>query len=141
MTELEAKISCLRLAYEKLTGFSLAHRGVIDPRQNFWFQFIKAGFTVQDLELVILHIKNQIRLGERRLGALRFSNLIEDPLRFQEELGLAKAQQRNQKPPPSALDRVKALRERPVSQTTPADHRANCVSISEVIEAMRKAAQ
>jgi len=104
-------------------------------RERAWHVYVQSGFTEHDLLLVINHLKREIREKRRFPGALRFSNLIERPELFEEELGLARALAR--RPKETALDRVKALRERPVER--PVTHTAQ--PISHYIEQLRQAAQ
>jgi hypothetical protein len=101
-TEIEARIKQYHETYCLLSGQKV-RMGVKDyPRERFWYEFLKNGFTLGDLSLVITHLKGEIYRGKRNEGALRFSNLIQEPHRFEEELALAKAQIRNAKPHASA---------------------------------------
>lgn len=104
MTDTETQINALMKRYNELTGFNLQHRGICNPRGPAWQRFMGAGLTIQDLETVIVWLKGQIRVGERRIGCLRFHNLIEDHHLFEEELGMAKAEKRNVKPAPTPKD-------------------------------------
>ena len=134
----EAEISRCSLAYQKLSGLKLDHRGVFDHRSRSWFEWLQAGYTVHDLETVILHLKRGIRDGKRNPGCLRFSNLIERPDLFGEELELAKAEIRNRKPEPSP----KAQVQQQWSPTVAEPVRDNARHVSEFlkgIEAMRAA--
>lgn len=106
-------------------------------RERAWHEFHKAGFTAEDLRLVIRHLKKKIKDKERNPGALKFSNLIERPEAFEEELGLAKAEQRNAKPAPTPKERVvQAFR----PAAAPAAPSQTAKPIAEYIEALRKSA-
>lgn len=135
-SDIQTQISLLGTCYTKLTGFQLRHSGACNPRERFWFEWIKAGFTISDLETVILWLKGRIRSGVRRPECLKFHNLIEDPFRFEEELQLAKAEKRNAKPAPSPHEKVvSAFRAcDPVPPITDAKH------VSELIQNLRAAA-
>ena len=66
-------------------------------RAHQWFDWCQHGFTEDDLRLVVTYVKQGIRDGRRHAGALKFVNLIADPLRFEEDLHEAKAMQRKTK--------------------------------------------
>ena len=58
---------------------------------EFWIAFRTPPFSVADLKLVIRHIQTGIKDGKRNSGALKFSNLIGNPERFEEDLAEAMA--------------------------------------------------
>lgn len=132
----QSQIDAYAAAYCRLTGFALSHRGVFDHRTRAWYEFIRAGHSLDDLELVIRWIQRGIRLGTRRTGALRFSTLIERPDLFGEEVQLAKAEKRNVKPSPSPREKMVAtFRARdPEPEPTDAKH------VSELIANLKRAA-
>lgn len=104
--DIQPQIDFLQTTWNKLSGQNLTHRGVINPRGEAWFRFIKAGFGVNDLEFLLIWLKRQIREEKRLPGALRFSTLIGDTFKFEEELSLARAESRNLKPAPTPKERV-----------------------------------
>lgn len=112
MKTTEKQIESLHATYCRLTGFQLSRaRGLFDYRQRAWCDFLSAGFTEDDLALVITWLQRKIKAGERNIGAIRFSNLIEALPRFEEELGMARAEVRNTHPAPTAKERaVQAFR-------------------------------
>lgn len=65
-----------------------------------WDSWLGRGYTLSDLRLVVEHIQRGIKTGKRNEGALRFRRLIEDMGNFDEELAMARAETRNQRPPP-----------------------------------------
>lgn len=132
----QSQIDAYAAAYCRLTGFALSHRGVFDHRTRAWYEFIRAGHSLEDLELVVRWIQRGIREGKRQPGALRFSNLVERPDLFGEEVQLAKAEKRNAKPAPSPRDKaVAAFRAcDPVPPATDAKH------VSQLINQLRAAA-
>jgi len=137
----KSKIECLALCYKKITGIDLKHMGIIDHRERSWFEFLRAGFTVQDLETVLLWLKKGIREDKRQIGCLRFSNLVERLDRFGEELAMAKAENRNARPAPTPKERVLA-QARPVAvDVPPAGYTNTAKPISYWIEQMREAAK
>jgi hypothetical protein len=68
--------------YCQLTGQAL--RLGFD-RERQWYEWLRAGFTLEDLRRVILYLQREIREGRRNVGALKLSNLLQ-PDRFEEDL-------------------------------------------------------
>lgn len=54
-------------------------------RERQWYEWLRAGFTLEDLRRVILYLQREIREGRRNVGALKLSNLLQ-PDRFEEDL-------------------------------------------------------
>lgn len=132
-------ITQLGACYTRLTGMPLTHRGVVNPREFAWHQWIKAGFVEADLVDVVTWLKTRIKAGVRHPECLKFSNLIADPYRFEEELALAKAERRNAKPVRDARERVLAQARPVVSE--PVRITSTAKPIAEYIRALREAAQ
>ena len=78
------QISALHQLYCQLTGQSL--RLGFD-RERQWYEWLRAGFTPQDLRRVIGYLQREIREGRRNVGALKLSNLLQ-PDRFEEDLNI-----------------------------------------------------
>lgn len=74
-------------------------------RQRELEALIARGVTLEDFKLVLRWLNLKIAKGERNLGALRWSNLVWDAGRFEEELAMAKAEQRNRPASPSVKDK------------------------------------
>lgn len=70
-------------------------------REFAWTEFITRGFTITDLQDVIRDIRRAIGRGERRPEALKFSNLIQDVDRFEEQLAMLRSRQRAARPAPA----------------------------------------
>ena len=87
--------------FQRLTGAPL----MLDAgRVRSWMEFLKhrkPPFTIGDLITVVMHLKDQIRIGKRFPGCLKFSNLILRPDLFEEELGMITARSRPAKPVPA----------------------------------------
>lgn len=115
--EMQARCNVLDTAYQKLSGARFRGRGVITGREEAWVRFCNAGFTLNDLERVIVWLKGRIRIGKRDIGALRFSTLIGELSRFQEELSLCDADSRKRVPTPR--DRVLAQARPVIGAGTP----------------------
>ena len=63
-------------------------------REGIWFEFIRRGFTGEDLQLVLRALRAAIARGDRNPGALKFSNLVGQPDYFEEDLALIRAHAR-----------------------------------------------
>jgi hypothetical protein len=91
-------------------------------REHEWFQFVKRGFTVADLALVIKSIQKGIKERKRNPGALRFSNLVVAVDLFEEELALAQSEASvHAKTPPVDRGRAAVLQATGRSATAPID--------------------
>jgi hypothetical protein len=67
-------------------------------RERVWFDWVKAGFSADDLRIVVRGIRNGIKEGKRNHGALKFSNLIGMADHFEEDLALFKSAARASRP-------------------------------------------
>lgn len=84
MTTTESEIAALHEAYCKLTGQEgLPLRF---DRQRWWYDWCRCGFTLDDLKLVVRYLKKGIADRRRNQGALKFSNLIVQADKFEEDL-------------------------------------------------------
>lgn len=94
---MDAKIAELHDAYCQATGFNLPLRF---DRQRVWFEFEKAGFTAEDLRLVVRWIRRQIERGASGYvnGSLRFTTLVIRLDEFEEKLHLARHELRPARP-------------------------------------------
>ncbi len=77
-------ITAAHQLYCQLTGQSL--RLGFD-RERQWYEWLRAGFTLQDLRRVVAYLQGEIREGRRNVGALKLSNLLQ-PDRFEEDLNI-----------------------------------------------------
>ena len=112
------EINRLDLAYQKMTGHHFRASGVITGREQAWATFLRAGYTVHDLEETILWIKRGILAKKRFEGALKFRTLISNLDTWEDECATAKAEKRNAKPQSSPRDRaVGMLRPKAVEST------------------------
>lgn len=84
------QIKQLHRLYCERTGFEI---GLNFVRERQWYEWLQwrpgKPFDAQDLARVIGFIRQGIHKGERNEGALKFTNLIGNPDRFEEDLGLA----------------------------------------------------
>jgi len=72
-------------------------------RERMWCEFLRAGFTLQDLRAVVTYLQREIRQGRRNVGALKLSNLLQLD-RFEEDLQISRVRLRPaplQPPPPA----------------------------------------
>lgn len=142
MPPMQAQISLLDNAYQKLSNCKFRTRGVITGREEAWVRWINAGFLLHDLEVVIVWLKRRIREGKRDVGALRFSTLIGETSRFEEELSLAQAEMRNCHSPATSKERV-IQQARPTLSEPKVEENTKTTSslIPKLLEEMRKAAE
>lgn len=87
------QIATAHQLYCQLTGQSL--RLGFD-RERQWFEWLRAGFTPDDLRRVIFYLQREVREGRRNVGALKLSNLLQ-PDRFEEDLNIRRVRL---EPPP-----------------------------------------
>ena len=78
------QIAAAHQLYCQLTGQSL--RLGFD-RERQWYEWLRAGFTLEDLRRVIAYLQREIRQGRRNVGALKLSNLLQ-PDRFEEDFNI-----------------------------------------------------
>ncbi len=90
------EIAAAHQLYCQLTGQSL--RLGFD-RERQWYEWLRAGFTLQDLRRVLAYLQREIRQGRRNVGALKLSNLLQLD-RFEEDLNIRRV--RLQPPPAPA---------------------------------------
>jgi len=76
--------------YCQLTGQSL--RLGFD-RERQWYEWFRAGFTLEDLRRLIPYLQREIRQGRRNVGALKLSNLLQLD-RFEEDLLISRVRLR-----------------------------------------------
>jgi hypothetical protein len=92
---LAPEIQALHQLYCQLTAQKLALRF---DRERLWYEFLRAGFSAQNLKSVISYLQKEIRAGRRNVGALKLSNLLQLD-RFEEDLNISKVRLH---PPPSS---------------------------------------
>ena len=80
--------------YCRLTGQQLSLRY---DRERLWYEVLRAGHTLADIEHLIRYLQREIRATRRQIGALKLSNLLQLD-RFEEDLGMSRLQL---KPPPA----------------------------------------
>jgi hypothetical protein len=69
-----------------------------DNWKRLWLEYLRAGFDLDQLTLVLKYLLREVRAGRRNPGALKLSNLLQVD-RFEEDLLLARLQRRPDKPP------------------------------------------
>lgn len=108
-------------------------------REHGWHEFIQSGYTKDDLAQVVRYLQREIQEGNRQPAALRWSNVVGNLCRFAEEQELARAEARKKKP--TAKDKVLEQARPVVAKIKPSDAKVTSRPVSEVIKAMRKAAE
>ena len=83
-----AEIQRLHSTYKLLTGLVVP---LDSYREYQWFEFIRRGLTEDDLCAVIRSIRKGVAANTRNRGALRFTNLIGQLDRFEEDLAECRA--------------------------------------------------
>ena len=83
--------------YCQLTGQKLSLRF---DRERLWYEFLRAGFSTQDLKRVVAYLQKEIRASRRNVGALKLSNLLQLD-RFEEDLNISNVRLRSAPPPQS----------------------------------------
>lgn len=92
--------------YCRLTNQNLSLRF---DRQRLWFEFLHAGFSIEDLVRVIRYLQKEVRHTRRNVGALKLSNLLQLD-RFEEDLNISRVRLASPPPPlPSALQSLPTL--------------------------------
>src|ERR1700681_2926017 len=84
--------------YCQLTGQKLSLRF---DRERLWYEFLRAGFSTEDLKRVVAYLQKEIRASRRNVGALKLSNLLQLD-RFEEDLNISKVGLRPSAPPPDS---------------------------------------
>lgn len=90
------EIHALHKVFVELTGRDIP-LDLQGYREHQWWDWGQQGYTEADLRLVVDYVRRGIREGKRNVGALKFVNMIGDPLRFGEDLAEAKALARQPK--------------------------------------------
>ncbi len=91
----EADLKRLHGTYISLSGNDIPW-GVTGYIQSVWFEWAKQ-FSESDLRMVLLHLNKQIQLKHRNSGCVRFTNLVQDTVKFSQELSEVKAILRNRR--------------------------------------------
>lgn len=131
-------IETLHKLYCQLTGKSLS---LHPDRVRAWYEFVKAGFTAEDLRLVLLHLKRGERHGYRHRGSYGFTRLVWRLDVFEEELIEARAHCRNSRPRSDRERVVEALRPAAVEEIRPVRAKPAKEVILRLVEELRRAVQ
>src|SRR6202048_1590641 len=94
-------LAALRATHElycQLAGQKLASRF---DRERLWYEFLRAGFSTEDLKRVVASLQKEIRASRRNVGALKLSNLLQLD-RFEEDLNISNARLPPSAPPPDS---------------------------------------
>lgn len=96
-TDTLADLRATHELYCQLTGQKLSLRF---DRERLWYEFLRAGFSAQDLKRVVAYLQKEIRANRRNVGALKLSNLLQLD-RFEEDLNISNVRLRSTPPPQS----------------------------------------
>ena len=99
-------------------------------RERQWYEWLRAGFTLEDLRRVVTYLQREIREGRRNVGAIKLSNLLQLD-RFEEDLNIRRVRL---EPPP----RLPAPTLPPLSETARELKRRRCLEqIRQIKENLR----
>jgi hypothetical protein len=93
-TDTLADLRATHQLYCQLTGQKLSLRF---DRERLWYEFLRAGFSAQDLKRVVAYLQKEIRASRRNVGALKLSNLLQLD-RFEEDLNISNVRLRSAPP-------------------------------------------
>lgn len=85
------RIRRLHAHYAQLTGQNLS---LGFDRERLWFEYLRAGFTLDQLTQVVRYLQKEIRHQRRNVGALKLSNLLQLD-RFEEDLNISQVRLRS----------------------------------------------
>jgi hypothetical protein len=86
------------MRYCQLTAQKLTLRF---DRELLWYEFLRSGFSAEDLKSVVAYLQKEIRASRRNVGALKLSNLLQLD-RFEEDLNISRVRLRPSAPPPNS---------------------------------------
>jgi hypothetical protein len=69
-------------------------------RERLWYEFLRAGFSAEDLKRVVTYLQKEIRTQRRNIGALKLSNLLQLD-RFEEDLNISRVRLKPPAPRPN----------------------------------------
>jgi hypothetical protein len=69
-------------------------------RERLWYEFLRAGFSAEDLKRVVTYLQKEIRAERRNIGALKLSNLLQLD-RFEEDLNISRVRLKPPAPRPN----------------------------------------
>jgi hypothetical protein len=97
-------------AHALYCGLTMQKLDLTLGRMFCWERFLLK-FSLDDMKLTINHIKRGIRHGQRNIGALKFSNLIERMDKFEEDLAQARGDQERFSKPRMNPGKAQVLRQ------------------------------
>ncbi|MCW0218377.1 MAG: hypothetical protein OJI67_08655 [Prosthecobacter sp.] len=82
-------IKALHASYEARTTYTIRLNMARERQWYEWCEYSEWTWTEKELAIVINYLRAKANKGERNDGALKLSNLIGDPIKFEEDLNLA----------------------------------------------------
>jgi hypothetical protein len=132
-------IPTLHKLYCQLSGFDLRFN---EDRERAWYEFIKEGYTADDLRLVLNRLRHEIKHKGRYPALMGFTRLIWGLDVFEQELAESKAIARNNPPKTNRQSVIKVFRPQVADATGPT---VSCKPVSaivpELIKKLREAAK
>lgn len=130
----------IKILHETYCEFSGCDISLGFGRDRDWYEFIKAGFDQDDLRLVLIYLRRGIKTGQRNPGCMKFSNVVQNLDYFEEDLALARAYVRNNRPKTNRQAAIDVFR--PTVDESRLDHSLPAKEIMDkLLEEMRKASQ
>lgn len=80
----------LHAHYCARSGIGIMYNMFRENTWKEWLQFCAWAWGKDEISMVIFYLREEIGRQKRNEGALKFSNLIGDPVKFEEDLGLAR---------------------------------------------------
>lgn len=87
-------LAAIRAAHELYCRLTAQKLSLRFDRERLWYEFFRAGFSLEDLKTVIAYLQKEIRASRRNVGALKLSNLLQLD-RFEEDLNISKVRLRS----------------------------------------------
>lgn len=84
----------LHAHYCARSGYDILWNMVRENTWKEWLQYCGWSWGKNEISLVIFYLREEIGRQKRNEGALKFSNLIGDPMRFEEDLAMARRDRR-----------------------------------------------
>src|SRR6202011_5349121 len=91
-------LAALRATHELYCQLTSQKLSLRFDRERLWYEFLRAGFSTQDLKRVVAYLQKEIRASRRNVGALKLSNLLQLD-RFEEDLNISHVRLRSSAPP------------------------------------------
>src|SRR5260370_34875383 len=93
-------LAALRATHELYCQLTAQKLSLRFDRERLWYEFLRAGFSAQDLKSVVAYLQKEIRASRRNVGALKLSNPLQLD-RFEADVNISSVRLRSEPPPQS----------------------------------------